>query len=537
MDYSVLNSRPVLDYDVSRGRVALILWEDEPNAYVQGRKVEVREPEQVRWVGDNLALVADSGGSEKRSIYLYDGSLHELLADGNDNVDPTFVREDRFLFISNRDGRTTHLYLYDGGEVTRLSEGELPVSDPCLSPSGRYVVYSQGVYDNDLFLLDLSSWERRRLSFRGAEDVPASSQCFRGDSILFLSNVSDTSEIGTWDFSSGEVEWLKTARGEKLEAVPYGEGIAYTVNEGGDVSLVVKERKISPGVVVHLKVDEGLYFLRSDSSRDFDLYVYDGEVKRLTDSMAGVTEEFVEPRKVTYTSDGLEIDALLYSRGGEERGVLYLHGGPDWECLNLFSPEVQLLVSRGFKVVCPNYRGSTGRGRKFNHLNDGDLGGGDLRDALRAAELLGERVAVTGASYGGYLTMMAVTKHPERWCAAAAVVPFVNWFTEKELEREVLKQYDEVKMGNDEALLRDRSPIFFVDRIRVPLLLLAGENDPRCPAEETMQVVRKLEELGRRVEYKVYKGEGHGFSKKENYVDSVKRVVEFLDENCRAMNE
>ncbi|WP_338067358.1 hypothetical protein [Sulfodiicoccus acidiphilus] len=136
MDYSVLNSRPVLDYDVSRGRVALILWEDEPNAYVQGRKVEVREPEQVRWVGDNLALVADSGGSEKRSIYLYDGSLHELLADGNDNVDPTFVREDRFLFISNRDGRTTHLYLYDGGEVTRLSEGSYRCQTRVSLPQG-----------------------------------------------------------------------------------------------------------------------------------------------------------------------------------------------------------------------------------------------------------------------------------------------------------------------------------------------------------------------------------------------------------------
>ncbi len=250
--------------------------------------------------------------------------------------------------------------------------------------------------------------------------------------------------------------------------------------------------------------------------------------------MNGVKDEFVSPTSVTYDSDGIKIHALLYSRGNEDKGVVYVHGGPDFQCVDNFNPEIQFLVKKGFKVICPDYRGSTGYGRKFNHMNDKDLGGGDLRDVINAVKVLNvKKVAVTGASYGGYLTMMAVTKYPDLWCSAVAVVPFVNWFTEKQFEREVLKQYDEIKIGNDEALLRDRSPIFFVDRIKAPLMLLAGHNDPRCPAEETIQVVEELKKLGRQVEYKIYEGEGHGFMKIENYIDSIKRAVEFIANHCK----
>jgi dipeptidyl aminopeptidase/acylaminoacyl peptidase len=526
-----LDTRPVLDYDVSQGRIALIRWEEEPTLYVQGERVGVREPEQVNWVGKKVVVVADREGAERRSIYLWDGSLHPLLEDGNDNVEPLLLGEDKFLFISNRDGITMHLYLHEG-QITKLSSGDLPVDQPCLSPDRRYVAYSQGVYDNDLKVLDLNSGETRTLSFPNSEETPASSQCFQGDKVLFLSNVNDFYDLGRWDLRSGEVEWLVRSQEDKLEALSW-KGLAYVSDRGGNHVLNLgKETVISQGVVMDLKVDNDLYFLHSDHSRDFDLYRYDGELHRLTDSMEGIKGNFVPPRRVFYDSDGLKVDALLYERGNEGRGVLHLHGGPDWECVNAFSPLTQMLLDRGFRVICPNYRGSTGRGRRFNHLNDGDLGGGDLRDAVNTTQLLGTKVAVTGASYGGYLTMMALTKYPERWCAGAAVVPFVNWFTEKQLEREVLKQYDQVKMGDNESLLRERSPIFFLHRIRVPLLLLAGENDPRCPAEETMQVVRKMKEMGREVQYKVYEGEGHGFSKRDNYRDSVLRVVNFLDEQC-----
>jgi len=129
--------------------------------------------------------------------------------------------------------------------------------------------------------------------------------------------------------------------------------------------------------------------------------------------------------------------------------------------------------------------------------------------------------------------MMGVTKAPEVWAAGVPIVPFVNWFTEIENEDPVLQQSDIATMGDpkdakNKSLFEDRSPMFFVDKIKAPLLLLAGGNDPRCPKEETLQVVDAVKKNGGVAEYKVYENEGHGFSKVENQIDAYQRVSQFL---------
>ena len=136
-----------------------------------------------------------------------------------------------------------------------------------------------------------------------------------------------------------------------------------------------------------------------------------------------------------------------------------------------------------------------------------------------------------GASYGGYLTLMALTKTPEVWAAGASIVPFANWFTEYEHEDPFLQAYDRTLMGDpvkDEALWRDRSPIFFIDRIRAPLLVLAGSNDIRCPAEETRQLVEAVHQAGGTIEAKIYEDEGHWFSRRETQIDAARRIDSFL---------
>ncbi|MEL9969791.1 MAG: S9 family peptidase [Metallosphaera sp.] len=536
MNLSYLNYYPVLDYDVKDGRLAYVVLKDSPRVYIHGLgEIEIKEPESVHWVRSRLGVVADQGGAEIRSIYLIDDVPYPLLSDGHDNFDPVFITEDKFYFLSNRDKETIHLYLYEDGQITKISKGSSPVSDVCVSPGGRWIAYSSGIYDNDLILLDTKLEEEFTLSFSNSEQYPSSSQCFYGNSLLFLSNHRGFLDIGKLSLKDREITWIVTDDKDKYEALMWRDRLVYTVDNQGDISLYVDGKVlVKEGVSQSLKTDKDLFFLNSTYSRASDIYKYSEKIERLTDSMRDVRGEFVKPKIVTYRSIGENIDALLYERGGEDKGVVYVHGGPDYECLNHYSAEVQMLLDSGFKVICPNYRGSTGRGRRFNHLNDKDLGGGDLLDVIESVKLLGtQKVAVTGASYGGYLTMMAVTKFPDLWCAAAAVVPFVNWFTEKKTEREVLRQYDEIKIGNDESLLRDRSPIFFIDKIKSPLLILAGENDPRCPAEETMQVAERMKELGKDLEYKIYQGEGHGFYKRENLIDSIVRVVEFLNKNCQ----
>jgi dipeptidyl aminopeptidase/acylaminoacyl peptidase len=189
-------------------------------------------------------------------------------------------------------------------------------------------------------------------------------------------------------------------------------------------------------------------------------------------------------------------------------------------------------------VLAPNYRGSTGYGKEFQHANLFDMGGGDLQDVLAGVDFIKQtghldpkKIAVMGGSYGGYLSMMAVTKSPETWAAGVPIVPFVNWFTEIENEDPVLQQSDLATMGDpvkNKALYEDRSPINFIDQIKAPLLLLAGGHDPRCPKSETQQVVDAIKKRGGTVDYKIYDNEGHGFARVENQIDAYRRVADFL---------
>jgi dipeptidyl aminopeptidase/acylaminoacyl peptidase len=166
------------------------------------------------------------------------------------------------------------------------------------------------------------------------------------------------------------------------------------------------------------------------------------------------------------------------------------------------------------------------------------MGGGDLDDVLAGVDWIKQtghldpkKIAVMGGSYGGYLSMMAVTKAPEIWAAGIAIVPFVNWFTEIENEDPVLREGDIATMGDpakNRALLQDRSPINFIDRITAPLLLLAGGHDPRCPKSETLQVVDAIKKRGGSVDYKIYDNEGHGFARVDNQIDAYKRIADFL---------
>ncbi|BFH72332.1 S9 family peptidase [Sulfurisphaera javensis] len=536
MDYEDLfKIKPVLDFDVLGGKTLLIIRDKKPIVYSPFGVIDIKGyAEEVSWIGnDSFFITIDPNGSELRQIFIWDkGKLERIISDQYDNFSPLYTKNG-ILFLSNRDGKTIHLYLYDK-EIKKLSKGDLPVFSYCAND--KYIVYSQGIYDNDIHVIDYEGNEIAEIDFPESEQELPSDQCFLDEkTFLFISNHEDLFKLFAYDIKEEKIEKIRESKYEIVEAVPYKGSIAYVEDRHGDFALVHEKEILNEGFIVGLKSDEeSLYFIYSNHESSYNLYKYDGKLSRLTNSMNGVKGEFVKPSHVEYNSDGIKIHALLYSKGNEDKGVIYIHGGPDWECVNSFNPEIQFLVNKGFKVICPNYRGSIGYGRKFNHLNDKDLGGGDLRDVINAIKVLNvKKVAITGASYGGYLTMMAVTKYPDLWCSAVAVVPFVNWFTEKKFEREYLQQYDEMKMGNDEVLLKDRSPIFFIDRIKTPLMLLAGENDPRCPAEETLQVVNELKKLGREVKYKIYKDEGHGFAKVENYIDSIKETVEFISTHCQ----
>jgi dipeptidyl aminopeptidase/acylaminoacyl peptidase len=294
--------------------------------------------------------------------------------------------------------------------------------------------------------------------------------------------------------------------------------------------------------------------LHASADAPSEILVYDisaHKLKQITNSfVVGLNREnFVPPQLVVYPSfDLTQIASFLYLPANIERddshpAIVVPHGGPTWQHVNDWFPSIQYFVSLGFVVIAPNYRGSTGYGRDFMEANRGDCGGGDLRDCVAAVEFLkktgyvdSHRIAFMGASYGGYLTLMALAKFPDLWCAGVALAPFANWFTAYENEDPVLQASDEWLMGkpeNDSELWRDRSPVFFADRIRAPLCMLGGENDKNCPVEEIQQMAEAVRHSGGLADVKIYKNEGHELARREDEIDAQRRIAEFLLEHLR----
>ena len=459
---------------------------------------------------------------------------------------------------------------------------------PIWSKDGKYIVYTQvhakGT-DSNIFIANVATGQSTLLTQHDGEKLyfandlsPVGIGLRDAFYVLVTSNaVNGYDNVGLLMvgvkgeskgiLSPGEIKWLTKDKWE-IEAgefSPDGKRVTLTANVDGNQEIHLHD--FATGKSTALPLPSGisepsggraafspdgtrLLCHHSGPTAPGDLWVYplaSGKPLQITHSLVGGirSEDMVEPYLVHYPSrDGKwTISAFLYvpynmARNGQNAAIVYIHGGPTSQSMNSFNRFIQFSVNQGYMVLAPNYRGSTGYGKDFQQANLFDMGGGDLQDILagvdwikRTGHLDPKKIAVMGGSYGGYLTMMAVTKAPEVWAAGVPIVPFVDWFTEIENEDPILQQYDKATMGDptkNKELLQDRSPINFIDHIKAPLLLLAGGNDPRCPKSQTQQVVDAIKKRGGTVDYKVYDNEGHGFARVENQIDAYKRVANFL---------
>ena len=175
----------------------------------------------------------------------------------------------------------------------------------------------------------------------------------------------------------------------------------------------------------------------------------------------------------------------------------------------------------------------------FQKANYRDLGGGDLKDEVYARQFLldtgyvdAKKVGITGGSYGGFMTLMAVGKTPDLWAAGVELYGIINWYTMLQHEDPFLKEYEHTLLGDpekDRAIYEADSPIKYINSEKAPLLVLQGTNDIRVPKEEAEQVVEILKKNGRTVDAHYYEAEGHGFSKRENQIDALRRTVEWFN--------
>ncbi|HTM47945.1 MAG TPA: S9 family peptidase [Bryobacteraceae bacterium] len=497
--------------------------------------------------------------------------------------DPRWSPDGRWLaYVSKpKTGASYEIHVMDfaGGPVREITSGtpaEYSNSGPVWSPDGRRLAFTQTRADQKkdiLLVAELKSGLIRRVSPEGGEhNYYAADWSPDGRRLLITSNALNRfSNVGLLDPECGAIEWI-TRETWDCEAGEFrGRFITYESNVDGNSRVYLfdirtRRRKAvggrdglsTLGSEVFSPDGKRVLFSASGPTAPTDLYTCAatgsaGRIRpvRATHSALAAMDpnDMVPPYLVHYSSrDGLEISAFLYvpynlKKNRRNPAIVYVHGGPSAQYMNGFNRSVQYLVNNGYVVIAPNYRGSTGYGKDFEERNRFDMGGGDLHDVVEAARFAARtgfvdpgRIAIMGGSYGGYMTMMGLTKRPEVWAAGVAIVPFVNWFTELEHEDPSLREWDLATMGDPVAnrlLYEDRSPIYSIGNIRAPLLVLAGGNDPRCPKEESDQVVRAIESRGGVVEYKFYEEEGHSFSRLENSIDSFERTVAFLDKHMR----
>jgi len=245
---------------------------------------------------------------------------------------------------------------------------------------------------------------------------------------------------------------------------------------------------------------------------------------------------------LTYKSfDNLVIPSyMVFARGSKSPKpcIVWPHGGPWWEVADEWNPAIQALSVGGFHVFCPNFRGSTGYGSEFERMDIKDPGGGDLQDVLFGAKLVldkgfvkDEKIAIAGASYGGFMTFLAMTKFPELWKAGAAIVGITDWKEMYELSDAAFRSFIEELLGKPKEnaeLFRDRSAINFVHQIKSPILIWHRANDSRCPLRPIELFAQKLKKQKKPYEFYVVQEEGHGPQKTDNLVKQYKHVVAFL---------
>ena len=568
------------------GKTIVFLWNKTGQWQLYTIPIEGGEARQItyaservaspRWSPDGkmLACLRDYSGDENFDVFLIDPSAGEMRNLTPDTPDEAINWSARWLpdqsglvYVSNRDGRfATYLISTDGGIRKRLTEHAY--SDLVAKPSldGRWVAVEAMTVglETGTFLVPLSGGEpiaigdaSSRIDAWGTGWSPDSRQ------IAFTSDANGGSDVGIFDIASRSIEWLTDGSHECYFSAwsPDGARVAYVENRESDLIIVVhalngevKHYSIGPGIHSQPKFTpdgQSLAFIFSGPDCPADLWTLDltsNQTNQLTNSLPDSIDRslFVSPIHVYYPSldEDVQVPALLYlphgaKRDGTHPAVLFVHGGPTAQHDNDFVIPVQDLAMRGYVVLAPNYRGSTGYGKPWREANRFDMGRGDTNDVVAGADYLvhegwtdPKRIGITGVSYGGYMTMTGLTFHPDKFAAGSALVPFVNWFTEHANEREDLKYWDRQNMG-DPVTHRDRwhamSPIFFIDRVKAPVQLFAGAHDARCPLDESEQVRDELQKRGRPVELHVYWDEGHGFRKIENRVDAYKKRAAFLD--------
>ncbi|HCX22498.1 MAG: S9 family peptidase [Flammeovirgaceae bacterium] len=527
----------------------------------------------------------DDGGNENYKVNLMttEGQTKDLTP--GDSVRNGFYgwtrdQEAMYMASNKRDPRYMDVYKMT---IASMDE-EMPIKEMiyqnndgmdvgAISSNEKYYALTQALTsaDGKMYLYNSETGEKLDISEHEG-DATYSPQFFSLDNQFLYYTTDEGSDfvyLAKRDLESGEVSKVFETNWDVWYAYDSWNEKYRVIGINQDAKTVVKILDQATGTEVSLPEIEGgsiasvsisksetkARLTVSTSASPSNIYVYDfdtQELKKLTNTLNEeiIQEDLVEGQVVRYKSfDGLEIPAIYYqphqaNAANKVPALVWVHGGPGGQSRLSYFALIQYLVNHGYAILAVNNRGSGGYGKEFNHLDDQNHGDKDLKDCVAGKDFLAstgvidmEKVGIIGGSYGGYMTMAALTFEPEAFEVGVNIFGVTNWLrTLKSIPpywesfRKAL--YDE--MGDpttaDSVRLYEISPLFHTENVTKPLMVLQGANDVRVLQVESDEIVEGVKSNGVPVEYVIFDDEGHGFRKKENEIKGYGQIKEFLDQ-------
>lgn len=530
---------------------------------------------------NGFLFAKDIGGSEVYQLYFFDidQGHFELLTDGYSKNGSGVWNNEGTAFVypsikrNNKDYDIYLFYTTEDRTEKRILEGKglwFPIQ---WSPDDRYITLGNFRSINECYLYYLEVETGQLTSISSEPNVACQGGHWNksGTGVYFTSDQdSQFRQLFLFDFEkrgkrnlSPKIEWNV----EMLSLSPQGEQLAFTVNENGLSRLLLMDTQshryqvvdtIPNGQISGLKWHPSgrkLAMSLNTPVAPADVYVLDLEDQSLEQwtfsEVGGLNKDiFIEPELIQYPTfdavngSGRHIPAFYYKPNGAKEPfpvLIYIHGGPESQYRPAFSSIFQYYLNElGIAVIAPNVRGSTGYGKSFLKLDNGykredsvhDIG--KLIDWIdRQPELDSRRVAVIGGSYGGYMVLASMTHYNDRLRCGIDIVGISNFVTFLENTKSYRRNLRRVEYGDERdpkmrAHLNSISPTSNAHKITKPMLIVQGLNDPRVPASEAEQMLKKIRENGSQAWYLLAKDEGHGFRKKFNRDFYNKAVILFL---------
>ncbi len=485
------------------------------------------------WAKDDTGFFYGSNKRDSKYMDLYEMNINtmkfKLLYRNVDGLDFSGISGDKSTIALTKPLNTndSELYIYNlkDRKLIKVNENQSANTAQVFSPDGKALYYTtdEGSEFSYLMKYSLADGTREKVMERDWDIAGSYFTDNGGYRVTYIN--ADAKNV---------VEIMDVASGKNLDLPVLDNASITSVGFSRDETL--------------------MRFYAGGSHTPYNLYVYNLKTKdsrKLSDVLNKDIDaaDLVTAEVIRYKSfDGLDIPAIYYkphqaSTTNKVPALVWVHGGPGGQSGQYFSSFIQFLVNHGYAVLAVNNRGSSGYGKTFYKMDDLNHGDKDLKDCVEGknwlaqqSEIDGNKIGIIGGSYGGYMTMAALTYASEEFAVGVNLFGVTNWIrTLRSIPPwwESFKEALYLELGDpnsaDSVRLKAISPLFHTDKVTKPLIVLQGSKDPRVLQIESDEIVAGVRKNGVPVEYVLFEDEGHGFVKKENQIEAYSKVLEFLD--------